>query len=383
MLKKKVAKFIAENKNDSGFDPRISVGVYRSALRTYIEKADKGFQAAHRKHGIQANILKIKTAFGETSIHLYRPIHLHFNKLASCVVYFTGSGFVYSSAQWQIRNCTDIAIATHSIVLNIEEKTAPEHKFPEGLNECFAVIKWLFEYGQCIGVDIRDIRLCGFSSGGNFAAVIARWCMEQALPIQGQYLISPWLDLTCAHDSYQRYAQGYLLDMPVCEWLRGQYARCSQFFDPDVSPLRFCGDIRHLAPCTLVVAECEPFHDEVIAYANKLQNSGVSVRLISIPGQIHEYAGCNRWRLISNPSEDPVLKISSAIQLDRLACPSSVLPCQATISPFSISSILYHASVTFFRRMRDEYITEHRHEDAVTRREYDERFGVVLFDHGR
>lgn len=381
MLKRKVLKFITENKGGD-FNPSISIEEYRLAIKTYIEKADEGFLAAHIENGaVLIEALSVLTRFGESIIHLYKPTNLNLDKLAPCVIYFTGSGFVYSNPKWQARNCVDLAVSTNSIVLNIEDKCAPEHKFPKGLEECFAVIKWLFENGKKIGVDISDIRLCGFSSGGNFAAVLARWCMESSIPIQGQYLISPWLDLTCSHDSYVRFSKGYLLDEPVCDWLRHQYVTDdSQFKNSDVSPLLFPGDLSHLAPCTLIIAECEPFHDEAIAYTKRLKKDGVAIRLLKIPAQIHEYAGCNRWRLVLNMTEDPIAQVSLAVKFDRFEKLKTIMSHYTSAISLSVTSALYRSSSAFFRRLRDKYITEHRHDNPKIRREYDERFGIVLFN---
>ena len=379
MPKKKVEKFIAENAGVD-FNSSITIGEYRSGIDDYIEKANADFLESHVKcPAISVESMSIQTSFSETRIHLYRPTRLSSDKLASCIIYFTGSGFVYSNPRWQARNCIDLAISTNSIVLNIEEKSAPECRFPYGLEECFAVIKWLFDKGGELGINVTDIRLCGFSSGGNFAAVLARWCMERSLPIRGQYLISPWLDLTRSHDSYQRFAEGYLLDAPVCDWLRNQYAEPFQFESSDVSPLLFSGDTQRLAPCTLIIAECEPFHDEVIVYASRLRKSGVETRLIRIPDQIHEYAGCNRWRLVSEVSEDPISQVALAIKADR-SKQLGTMPYETSISYLSPASMLYNSSAAFFRRLHDEYLIEHRNDSAKDRRSFDERFGIVPFN---
>ena len=319
VLNKKVEQFIAENNFESDPHSTITIDQHRLILDSYIKNADVGFTTQNQLLSAAVTTpLTVETTVGITNIHVHRPIGDFLNILKPCIIYFTGSGFIHSSPQWQTRNCTDLAVATDSIVINIEEKNAPEHKFPEGLNESFSVIKWLFENSQKFGIDTNDISLCGFSSGGNFAAVLARWCAENAMPIQGQYLISPWLDLTCSHSSYEKYSKGYMLDKSLCEWLRDQYVNKSQLTNPDVSPLIFDGSLVGLAPCTIIVAEYEPFHDEAIAYIKKLEQSGVQTRFLCIPGQIHEYAGCYRWSIVESTSEDPILQIGLAIKSDRL-----------------------------------------------------------------
>jgi acetyl esterase len=320
-LNPKVRKFIYEQSNNNGFDPNTPIVEYREAIKEYIDKSNRDYACFNTnvvdQLPVLTNQIKINTKIFTTPVHLYKPAILKSaKKLLPCIVYFTGSGFVYSNPTWQARNCLDLATQTGCMILNIEERTAPEYKFPAGLQESFAVIEWLFKHGNSIGIDTNDIRLCGFSSGGNFAAVLARWCMEKSLPIRAQYLISPWLDLTCSTKSYIEFSKGFLLDLPVCHWLRSQYTEYFQFTNPDVSPLFFRGSLSKIAPCTIIVAECEPFFEEGLIYATSLRQQGVSVRFSNIRGQIHEYAGCNRWRLTSQ-FDDPIVQAALAVKADN------------------------------------------------------------------
>jgi acetyl esterase len=44
-----------------------------------------------------------------------------------------------------------------------------------------------------------------------------------------------------------------------------------------------------LPPAVVVVAECDPLHDQDVEYAKKLERSGVKTLLLDYPGMIHGF----------------------------------------------------------------------------------------------
>ncbi|WP_438878537.1 alpha/beta hydrolase fold domain-containing protein, partial [Bacillus cereus group sp. Bce005] len=68
------------------------------------------------------------------------------------------------------------------------------------------------------------------------------------------------------------------------EWLYQHYQRSPEDRqDPRFSPL--LGVVpSDLAPALLLVAECDPLHDEGIAYAEHLRQGGARVELCVYPG---------------------------------------------------------------------------------------------------
>lgn len=334
----RVRAFVDQNRGKP-FDPNTTIEQYRKGVTQYIAAADQekllinqqrrsehvGLFHAGTEQKVSDTSPQTTFNFGmssksvfitereinsgtfTTKVRIYTPVASCDETLRPTIIYFTGSGFVHSDLEWQKRNCKGLAKKTGCIVINPQEHVAPEYKFPNGLNECFELTKWVIGNGHTLGVNGSKISLCGFSSGGNFVAVIARRLRDEKLPVLNQCLISPWLDLTCSSDSYNRFGGGYLLDREVCDWLRKKYVNTSEETEnPEVSPLLYKGKLNNLPSTIIIVGENDPFVDECEQYAKKLQQAGVPVIYRPIKNQIHEFGGCNRFKITAKSEDDPI-----------------------------------------------------------------------------
>jgi acetyl esterase len=48
-------------------------------------------------------------------------------------------------------------------------------------------------------------------------------------------------------------------------------------------------DLSGVAPASIVLAGCDPLHDEGLAYARRLEQAGVEVELRDFAGQLHPF----------------------------------------------------------------------------------------------
>lgn len=58
-------------------------------------------------------------------------------------IYIHGGGFVTGGLETDDRYCRKIAAEVPVMVLSVEYRLAPEHKFPTGFEDCFDVVKWV------------------------------------------------------------------------------------------------------------------------------------------------------------------------------------------------------------------------------------------------
>ena len=61
------------------------------------------------------------------------------------------------------------------LVVSVEYRLAPEHRFPVGFEDCYAAAKALFAGEILPGIRPEQITIMGDSAGGNLAAAV---CMK-------------------------------------------------------------------------------------------------------------------------------------------------------------------------------------------------------------
>ena len=112
------------------------------------------------------------------------------------------------------------------------------------------------------------------------------------LAVAAQLLIYPGVDFTEGdmHPSRIENAEGYFLTAADMTWFREHYIDEAHVHDPRASVLH-AEDLTRVAPAVIGVAEFDPLRDEGEAYAKKLSDAGVEVRLHRFEGMVHGFYG--------------------------------------------------------------------------------------------
>ena len=211
------------------------------------------------------------------------------------LVFFHGGGWVIGSIDTHDNLCRSIANAASCVVVSVEYRLAPEHKFPAGIEDAYSATCWTAEHADRLGIDRQRIAVGGDSAGGNLAAVVSLMARDRQGPrLALQVLLYPITDRDLDTPSYLKYADGYLLTRDGMAWFWNHYLPegVSPHL-PYVSPLR-AEDLRNLPPALVITAECDPLCDEGNAYAKRLEEAGVPVTLSCYPGMIHGFVRRNR-----------------------------------------------------------------------------------------
>lgn len=209
------------------------------------------------------------------------------------VLYLHGGGFTIGGIATHDVLCGRLAANTGAMVVSLEYRLAPEHRYPTAVHDCWDSLHWLATQGQNWGVDAQQLAVAGDSAGGTLASVMALMARDAQLPLRAQCLIYPG---TCAHQdtpSHARYAQGPVLTEPLVSWFFNQYIDGEQRTDWQFAPL-LASEHAGLAPAIVVLAECDPLVDEGIAYADQLRLAGVEVELELYRGVAHEFIKMGR-----------------------------------------------------------------------------------------
>ena len=207
------------------------------------------------------------------------------------LVYFHGGGWVVCDLDTHDVICRAIARRAGAVVVSVDYRLAPEHKFPAAVIDCYAATCWVAENAAALGIDPGRLAVGGDSAGGNLAAVVSLQSRDESGPrIALQVMVYPVTNLASFDTgSYREFADGYFLTASEMEWFRNHYlarpedARCSH-----ASPL-LAHDLRGLPPALIITAECDPLRDEGEAYGRRLEEAGVTVRCTRYAGMIHPF----------------------------------------------------------------------------------------------
>lgn len=223
---------------------------------------------------------------------LYKP--LEFAEISGpqpVLLYFHGGGYCLGSLDSHDSLCRSLAASTPCHVLHVAYRLAPEHRFPGAVHDAHDAYRWLLAQGSAHGLDTKRIAVGGDSAGGTLAAGIAITARdENRQPPACQILLYPCTSAWQTSGSHQRLATGYLLEAATLQWmfklyLRGDADRTDWRFAPLETP-----DLSKLAPAYFALAEYDPLLDEGIAYAERLQASGVAAQVKVYPGMVHDFA---------------------------------------------------------------------------------------------
>lgn len=226
---------------------------------------------------------------GELAIRIYRP---QGQAPFPMVVYFHGGGFVLGGIDSHAHICRELANRASALVVSVDYRRAPEHRFPAAVDDAYAAVCWVAEHAAAFDGDGRRLAVAGDSSGANLAAISALRCRDEGgPPLRFQLLVYPGVEARYLHPSRRENAQGYFLTEDAIEWFYTQYLRSDADRDhPWVSPLR-APDLHRLPPALVVTAEFDPLRDEGEAYALRLAQAGVASRARRYDGAIHAFFG--------------------------------------------------------------------------------------------
>ncbi|BBP66172.1 alpha/beta hydrolase [Pseudomonas sp. Cab53] len=218
---------------------------------------------------------------------LYSRRPLEQGLVRPALLYFHGGGYVVGSLDSHDSLCRNLAAMADCVVVSVAYRRAPEFRFPTAVEDALDAWTWLVAESDRLGIDTRRLAVGGDSVGGSLATVLATQPLDTAPLLQ--VLIYPVTDASRSRPSIERYGEGHLLEKASLEWFYNHYQRdATDRHDPRFSPL--LGEIPpNLPPVLLILAECDPLHDEGVAYAQHLQQAGVAVELKVYAGMTHDF----------------------------------------------------------------------------------------------
>jgi acetyl esterase len=237
---------------------------------------------------LSANALAIPAPHGAIPARIYTPKSLRKRDgLAPCLVFFHGGGWVIGNLDSHDVVCRKLAHEGELIVISVDYRLAPEHKFPAAVEDAITTTQWVADNAGQLGIDAARLIVGGDSAGGNLAAVTALAARDAGPKLAGQLLIYPATDFAMNTPSHSEPETSLLLTHSVVKWFCNHYLGGADINDWRASPSR--AKLAGLPPAYVLVAGGDPLRDEGNAYAERLKQAGVAVTYRFFPGQFHGF----------------------------------------------------------------------------------------------
>lgn len=264
------------------FDPSIIEHRERlAAAKPLIEPADVPFfdiiVPVH--HGIKI------------PVRIYLPKHTQ--GIMPTLFYIPGTAFIAHEVKFTRVICSHIAEKAKCQVIVINHRLAPENPFPEGFLDVYAVFKFFVQkMPERYLIHQEQIAIAGYSSGGNFAALMAIQAAKENIPIARQILISPLVDLSRSLKGFEIYENqdkaisqefvNFFLTLYIPEQMDAKNPRLSPFWEKNSA-------CKNLPKTDIILAQYDRFRSDAEYYAAKLEEAGVAIEKLVAYGEDHSY----------------------------------------------------------------------------------------------
>jgi acetyl esterase len=258
-----------------------------------------------------ADVKRIKLTNDSIPLSVFNPSH---EKGLPIIIYYHPGGFIAPLTAGMEFLAWQDAKTFNAIVIAVDYRVAPEHKFPAAINDCYNTFKWISEHGKEFGGDTKRIVIMGVSAGANLVAAVCLKAKQEGISqrIKLQVMNSPVVDKAANADLYpsmQQNANGYFLSKAGVLFALETYGNEKDYNNAQYAPI-LSKNLSGLPPAVVLTAEFDPLRDQGAAYAERLRKAGVKVWYQCFGGQIH----C----LIAAASNGPEVKLFNQTILNAM-----------------------------------------------------------------
>ena len=224
---------------------------------------------------------------GEIPVRIYTPTG---RGPFPALVLFHGGGWVICDLDTHDSLCRSLCNGANCVVVSVDYRLAPEHKFPAAPEDCYAATLWVAGHATVINTNPGKIAIGSDSAGGNLTAVVAQMVRDNGGPsLALQLLMYPATDFTFDGPSIHENGQDYFLTIDDMNWFMNHYLNSdADKKNPLASPLQ-SANLRGLPPALVITGEYDPLRDEGETYGKRLKEAGVPVTISRYNGVIHGF----------------------------------------------------------------------------------------------
>ncbi len=238
--------------------------------------------------GVSASEIQVEGAAGMLHARVFTPLG---EGPLPVVLYFHGGGWVIADREVYDAGARGLAGKSGAIVVSVDYRLAPEHKFPAAWDDAMAAYAWLLGHAAKLGGDPQRIALAGESAGGTLALATAIAVRDAGLRLPLHVLaVYPVTQTSLNTESYLENAIAKPLNRAMVAWFVEQLIRTpDDLKDPRLSLVD--ADMAGLPPVTIVNAQLDPLRSDGAKLEDALRAAGVPVRREVYDGVAHEFFG--------------------------------------------------------------------------------------------
>ncbi len=210
------------------------------------------------------------------------------------LLFFHGGGWVIGNIDSYSKVCSTMAKQTGHIVISVDYRLAPEHRFPAACEDCYMVAREIFKEAELFDVKQENITLIGDSAGGNLAAVVSLMARDRGefRPAK-QILLYPATasdhSKTSPFPSVRENGSGYLLTTKrINDFMELYISSEEDLKNPYLAPL-LASDLSRQPRTLIITAEYDPLRDEAEEYGKKLEEYGNTVEVYRMMNALHGF----------------------------------------------------------------------------------------------
>jgi acetyl esterase/lipase len=206
------------------------------------------------------------------------------------LLYLHGGGFVIGSLSTHDRLARELSERLGARVLSIEYRLAPEHPYPQGLDDCVDSARWLSAHGEDLGMHSGRLLIGGDSAGATLSAATLLRMRDEGSPLPFKGAILLYGRFTAGEtESLRGWGdRDLILSRRQMKWFAEFYTGAgAQPSGPYLAPIE--ADLRGLPPTLLIVGTLDPLLSDSQLFAAALQRAGVPAELHVYDDGIHAF----------------------------------------------------------------------------------------------
>lgn len=255
---------------------------------------EKGMISGYQGEKIRLHIIKPREAEG----------------ILPCLVYFHGGGFVLKASPHHYNFAKKCAAEVPCKVVFVDYRLAPQCKFPIAPEDCFAAYKWVVTYAEQLKIDRERIVVAGDSAGGNLATVTAMMARDRGIQTPCfQMMIYPVTDRRMETESMEQYEDTPMWNAKLNRLMWKYYLGEDEVEHIEYASPMEAETLEGMPDTYMEVAELDCLRDEGIAYAKRLEETGIPVELYEVKNAVHGY---------DNAEESSIVEEYYQKRIDRL-----------------------------------------------------------------